>query len=307
MIEFVSTLLLATFQLATPYLLTAQGELFAERSGVMNLGVEGIMVMGAFASLLGTKATGNIGVGILLAICAGALLGLIFAFLSVTLRSNQAVIGVAISSMIGWSLVAYLVRGIYGGPNIQTPTLSPIPIPVLSQIPVLGQALFEQNILTYLAVFSTPLLWFFLSRTIVGLKIKATGENPLASETMGVKVNYFRYLCTIFGGIMAALGGAALLLGYIGTFNENIINGRGYIAIALVILGQWKPVGVLAAALIFGSVDALQWRLQVLGLGIPSYFMLMLPYVLTIVVLVFTSRRANEPASLGIPYAKEEK
>jgi simple sugar transport system permease protein len=124
---------------------------------------------------------------------------------------------------------------------------------------------------------------------------------------MGVKVNYFRYLCTIFGGIMAALGGASLLLGYIGTFNENIINGRGYIAISLVILGQWNPAGVLAAALVFGGVDALQWRLQVLGLGIPSYFLLMLPYILTITVLVLTARRSRAPASLGTPYSRQEK
>lgn len=307
MSDFLVGLLVATFQLATPYLLTAQGELFAERSGVMNLGVEGIMVMGAFAALVGTLSTGNLGVGILSAIVTGALLGLIFAFLSVTLRSNQAVIGVAISAMIGWSLVAYLLRMIYVNPNIHTPTLSAIPIPVLHQIPVLGPALFEQNILTYFAVFSAPLLMLFLSRTIIGLKIKAAGENPMASETMSVRVNYFRYLCTIYGGIMAGLGGASLLLGYIGTFNENIINGRGYIAISLVILGQWNPVGVLAAALVFGGIEALQWRLQVVGLGIPSEFLLMLPYILAIVVLVLTARRARAPASLGQPYSRQGK
>lgn len=305
--DFLTGLLVATFQLATPYLLAAQGEVYAERSGVMNLGVEGVMVMGAFAGLFGTLATGNLGVGILLAIIAGAFLGLALAFLSVTLRSDQVILGVALSSMIGWSLVAYLLRMVYGGSNIHSPTLKNIGIPILRQIPVIGPALFEQNILTYLAIFSTPILALVLSRTTIGLKIKATGENPRSSETMGLNVYLIRYLCVIFGGIMAALGGAALMLGYVGVFHENVVAGRGWIAITLVILGRWSPVGVLGASLLFGSIEALQWRLQVLGLGIPSQFMLMLPYLLAIVVLVIVARKAGAPASLGLPYTREEK
>ena len=174
------------------------------------MGIEGIMVIGAFAALVGTLVSGgNIAVGILLAMIIGALAGLFLAFACVTLRANQTIIGVAISSMIGWSVVAFLLRMVYGGFNITCPTLKNIDIPVLSQIPVLGPSLFGQNILTYVALFTAPFLSIFLYRTKFGLKIRATGENPRAAETGGIHVFLIRYLCFMFGSAMAALGGAA--------------------------------------------------------------------------------------------------
>lgn len=305
-LDFWIGLLVSTFQLATPYLLAGLGEAYAERSGVMNLGIEGVMVIGAFGSFLGTKATGDPILGILCAVIVGAFLSLVIAFLDVSLSSDQVIVGITISSMIGWSLVAYLLRMVYKGVNISVAKLAIVPIPFLADIPVVGPILFKQNLLTYLAILLIPILTLILFRTKIGLKIRATGENPKASDTIGIRVYYLRYLCVIFGGIMAALGGSALILGYAGVFNEDLVAGRGWIALALVILGQWNPVGVLWASLLFGAAEALQWRLQALGLGIPPQLLLMLPYLLAIIALVFVSKKSRTPASLGIPYRREE-
>jgi len=304
---FLIGLCVATIRLAVPILLASLGEVFAQRSGVLNLGVEGMMLIGAFVGFAGAFHTGNVWIGFLIGMIAGALMGLLMAFMAVTLQADQVITGIMIVLIAG-GLVTFFQSRVFGTSQYippKTAGLQTIPIPLFSQLPVVGEVLFQQNLLVYLAWLTVPLLATVLSRTTWGLKIRAVGENPRAADCLGVNVFVTRYLCVIFGGAMAGLGGAFLPLGYLGTFSENISGGRGWIAIALVIFGNWKPYRVLAGALLFGGVNALQLRLQALGANLPFQFMLMLPYLLTIIALVMVTRKASGPASLCVPYRRE--
>lgn len=305
--EFVIGLFAATVRIAVPFLLAALGETISQRSGVLNLGVEGMMLMGAFSSFVGAYFTGSLWLGVFLGMIIGGLMGLLMAFMSVTLRANQVITGVIIN-IFSWGLVAYLTRVIFRASYIAAPvSFEPINIPVLSQIPVLGPILFQHNILVYLAIIFTPLTSFVLMRTTLGLKIRAVGENPQAADTLGVNVYAIRYLCVIFGGVMAGLGGTFLSLAYQNVFAEYMIGGRGWIAVALVIFGTWNPYKVFGGALLFGSINAFQLRLQAVGVKIPYEYLLMLPYILTIIALILIVRRkVGAPASLAVPYKRGE-
>lgn len=313
MIEFLTSaifvgFLAATIRLTVPILLTSLGGIISQRSGVLNLGLEGTMAVGAFAGFVGANLTGSLWIGVLTGMLAGIAVSLLFAVFAVSLGANQAIVGVMIV-IAAQGLVIYMNNVVFGG-NYIPPKIEGLPairIPILADIPVIGEPFFQQNILVYSAFILVPLLQYFLNKTTWGLYLRGVGEDPLAAETMGVNVFRTRYLATMFDGLMAGLGGAFLTIGYLGTFSDNISAGRGWIAIALVYFGQWVPSRVLLGALFFGAVNAIQLRLQARGVDWPFQFMLMLPYLLTLLVLIGISREGKGPASLCVPYHREER
>lgn len=289
---------------STPFLLAALGEMFAQRSGVFNLGVEGVMMMGAFSGFWVTLVTGSPWLGILAAIVIGAALGALMAFVSVTMQAEQGISGIGLY-MLGWGLAGFLFR-LAVGYVTSVKGFPPIEIPLLSQIPMLGPVLFRHNWMVYFAFVMIPVTWVLLFRTTWGLKVRSVGVNPEAADTLGVSVYGVRYTCVIIGSIMAGLAGAFLTLGHTNMYADNITAGRGFIAVALVYFGRWTPVGILGGAMLFSVVDALQLWVQVLGLNVPYEFAVMAPYVLTIVALAAVAGRIWEPAALGQPFDREK-
>lgn len=309
MIEILELFLQATIRLSIPLLIAALGETFSQRSGVFNLGLEGMILMGSFGGFAGVYFTGSLWFGVFFAMVAGGLMGLLMIFMSASLRSDQTLTGVTIG-ILSAGLVGFLLRPIFGGTWISVPvSFESVHIPLLSEIPVLGQALFQHNILTYLGILLVPILAFVLFRTDLGLKIRAVGENPQAADTLGVNVYHIRYLAVILTGVLAGFAGAYVSLAYVRVFSEGIIARRGWIALALVTFGRRSPYKILAGALLFGFVDALQIRLQgIPGFPIPYEFLLMMPYILSIVFLVITVRSGGgqqAPKALGVPYKRE--
>lgn len=296
----------ATIRIATPLLLAALGELLAERSGVYNMGLEGMMLMGAFTGYLAAFESGSLWVGVAAAGLTGAMMALIFAILVITLKVEQIVTGLAIN-LLGAGLSTYWLRSAFAGDG-QTPTIpffANVPIPFLSDIPVLGPILFDQKLLTYLAFLLVPVVWFFLFRTRYGLIVRCAGDNPKALDVKGVQVAPIQYAAVVFGGLMAGLGGAFLSVGSAARFVPDMTNGRGWLAIIIVIAGLWRPYSILAATLVFSFLDALQLQIQGVGIAIPYQLMLMMPYVAAIVALMIRRSRANAPAMLGVPYSRE--
>jgi len=296
-------LLAATLRQAIPILYAALGELITERSGVLNIGIEGNMLVGALAGFAGAYYTGTPWGGVACALVAGLLMGLLMAFGSVTLRADQIASGIAIN-IFALGITGFFFRYLFGDlflpPSIKG--FAGVDIPLLSDIPFLGPILFQQVILVYLGIFLVPLVWLFVYRTNFGLNIRVVGDMPEAGDSVGIRVALTRYVCTGIGGMFSALGGAMLSLGHMNMFVEEMTAGRGFIALTAVIFGKWSPGRTLAATLLFGFADALQLRFQALGFGIPFQFLLMTPYVLTILVLVFAIGRADAPAALGVPY-----
>ncbi len=303
---FITGLIAASLRIATPILFAALGETIAERAGVMNLGVEGTMILAAFTSFLTVIITGNHLLGLLAGILIGAFLSFIHAYLSVSLKVNQIVSGLVFTIFgLAMSTALFLM---YFGRTVETVTTwETTPIPLLSQIPIIGPALFQQNVLVYAAIILVIVLSILLFRTSWGLAIRAVGENPLAADSLGVRVERMRYICTIFGGVMAGIGGACLSLVNFNSFFANMTAGRGWIAIAIVIFGRWRPSLVLGGSLLFGVLESTQSRLQAMGIPIPNQFILMTPYLLTLVALVIMGRKSRQPAALGVPYVKGEK
>ena len=303
---FLISLVASGIRLAMPVLLAVLGEIFSERSGVLNLGLEGIMAMGAFGGFAGAFASGDAWLGLLAGLAAGAAMGLVMALFSVTLKTNQVVTGISLV-ILGTGLSAFMYRELFGVSS-RPPRVEGLPdlnLPVLGQIPVVGPILFQHSVVVYLAVALVVLSWAALFRTTWGLKVRAVGEAPSAADTSGINVAQIRYVCVIVGSALAGLGGAVLSVAQMGLFVENMVAGRGWIAIGLVIFARWRPSLALAGALLFGVADALQFRLQALGFAaVPYEFLLMLPYLLTILVLVGSSQRQAGPAALGEPYVK---
>jgi len=301
--SFVIGILAASVRLATPILLAALGEIFVERAGILNLGVEGIMLMGALSGFLGAYWTGNLWVGVLAGMLTGALFGLLMGFMSITVKANQVVAGLGIT-ILGGGLSTLLFRLAFGLRTIP-PTLSifpTLPIPGLSRIPFLGPVLFQHNILVYVALLLVPVAALVLYRTHFGLMVRAIGESPEAADARGIPVGRVRYLALLIGGAMAGLGGSYLVLGSLGLFWTQMTAGRGFIAIAVVVFSKWDPARALLGALVFGLASALQISLQTLSAPIPSQILLMLPYIITIIVLVGVSRRAEFPSAFAVPY-----
>lgn len=289
-------------RLATPYLFAALGEMFAQRSGVVNLGVEGIMLMGAFSGYYTVLHTGNPWLGLVVALLVGSLMGLLMAVISVTMQAEQGISGIGLS-LFGLGLSSLLMKVLVGTPT-GISGFQKLNFPVLSDMPIIGPLFFDYTILTYLAFLLVPITWYVLERTTLGLKIRAVGQNPEAADSLGVKVNGVRYTTVILGGALAGIAGASLSISILNIFQENMTNGMGYIAVALVYFGSWRPLGILAGALLFSLVNALQLWIQVLDLPISPDFAVMLPYVLTIVVLALTARQIRQPAALTKPYER---
>jgi simple sugar transport system permease protein len=291
-------------RLATPYLYAATGEMFGQRSGVLNLGVEGVMLMGAFAAYYAVFLGGDPWLGVLAALVVGALMGLLMALISVTMQAEQGISGIGLS-LFGLGLSSLLLKALVGSP-VSIEGFPVWEIPFFRQIPVVGPIFFDHDILVYIAYLLVPVSMYLLYRTTFGLKIRAVGQNPQAADSLGVRVNAVRYGTVIFGSALAGLAGASLSIGLLNIFQENMTNGIGYIAVALVYFGGWRPVGVLIGALLFSTVNAFQLWMQVLGVGIPSDLAVMLPYILTIIVLALGVKQVRQPAALTKPYERGE-
>ncbi|MHB8194082.1 MAG: ABC transporter permease [Bellilinea sp.] len=297
-------ILYSGIRLATPYIFAAIGETFAQRSGVLNLGVDGIMLMGAYSGFFVGMKSGNVWLGLLAAAVVGILMGLLMSLISVTLQAEQGISGIGLY-LFGLGLSSLLFKTTLGGVE-SIEGFKAIRIPILADIPYLGEVLFNHNILVYAAFLLVPIAYWFLNKTTFGLKIRAVGQNPQAADTLGVNVTFVRYFSVCLGGMLAGIAGASLSIALINLFQENMTNGMGFIAVALVYFGGWKPWGVLAGALLFSFVNALQMWIQVLGINIPSDFAIMLPYVLTILALAFATKRAQQPAALTKPFERGE-
>ena len=288
-IVFITGLLSASIRMAAPVVLAAIGEIYSELSGIINIGLEGIMLTGCLAGFIGTYYTGNIFLGIISGMVAGAFMGFIMAFLCITLHANQIACGI-ILNLFSIGLTAFSFRIIFGitmmPPGIKT--LPPVPLPFLHDIPFLCPVLFEQNLLVYITFFLVLFSSLIIYKTNYGLKIRASGEYPAAASSMGIKVYLTRYICVTLGGMLAGLGGTFLVLD-LGVFVDNMTAGRGFVALACVIFGRWKPFYVMTGALIFGFADAFQLRLQALGYNFPHELLLALPYVLTIIILIMVA------------------
>lgn len=302
------SLLAGAIRMSMPILLPALGEIFTQRSGILNLGLEGIMLMGALAGFAGTFFTQNLWVGLLAAVITGILFSLIMGFLSITVKANQVIAGTAIT-ILGTGLSTFLFREMFGIQKLppQIESFTPLEIPLLSDIPFLGPVLFNHNAMIYLTLILVVFTAFVLEKTPFGLQVRAVGENPRAADSKGINVALVRYLCVMIGGAFAGLGGAFLSIGFMNTFIDGMVAGRGFIAVAVVIFARWNPYRALGAALLFGGASALQMRLQAIGVPIPHQFLLALPYVLTILVLLSVSKKAEFPAAYTLPYSRSER
>jgi ABC-type uncharacterized transport system permease subunit len=302
------SILVATIRIASPILLAALGELITERSGIMNLGLEGTMLFAAFIGFLTAEKLHSLPLAILLACLAGALFSLILAFMAISLQVDQTITGLAINLLASgltlfWFRIAYLKLTSADTPLINP--LQPVKIPFLANIPVLGQIFFSQNVLTYLAFVLVPVVWFFLYRMKLGLQIRSLGEDPRAADMAGIQVTRLRYFAVIIGGLMAGLAGAFVSIGSVERFFPDMTAGRGWLAIVIVISGNWKPSRILIASLVFAFLDAFQLQVQAVGVQVPYQVLLALPYVLAIMVMIIAKVRSVAPESLGAPYVRE--
>jgi general nucleoside transport system permease protein len=301
---FTASVFATAIRLATPYLFAALGEMFGQRSGVLNLGVDGIMLLGAFGAFYATLISGNVLIGLLVAIVIGALMGLGTAFVSVTLKAQQGISGIGIY-LFGLGLSELLYQNLIGTPR-SVQGFPRLYIPLLSDIEFLGigQIFFRHNILVYLAFLLVPISAYVLNRTTFGLAVRAVGQTPEAADAMGVSVSRIRYICVTIGGICAGLAGASLSIALLNVFQQNLTSGQGFIAVALVYFGAWRPYGVMAGALLFSFVNALQLQINTIGVGIPTEFTVMAPPIITILALILTSRSKEKPTALTQPYER---
>jgi len=300
---FLIGLIAATLRVATPLIYGTLGELFSERAGVLNLGIEGTMFFGAFTGFAVAKITGNLWLGLLAAIISGVLAGLLMGFFSVRLGVNQHVSGLGITILLQ-AVSLFGFRLIFGEPSIPPSTEPFQRVALFGTIPILGQ-IFEQYLLTYIAILLVPIVSYVIYRTNFGLDIRAVGENPEAADAAGINVYRTRYFALMIAGGLMAVGGAFLSLAQLGAFTFGIIAGRGWVCIALIIFANWKPIRVLWGALLFGGIFALQLRLQTTGIDLPYEFFLALPYIATIIALAITGRNATGPAAVLKPYKRE--
>jgi ABC-type uncharacterized transport system permease subunit len=293
------TFLEGTVRTATPLAFAALGETVAERSGVINIGLEGAIIAGAFGGFV-AAGSGSIWLGFVGAALAGVIVSAAFAFFAIRIRADQIITGTAIS-LLSLGLTATLYRQLYGvtGAALSTPTMGVTSVPVVSSIPVVGRALFAQPAIAYLLYLLIPAVWWWMYRTHAGLGLRATGEDPRAARTAGIDARLVQYMATLFGGALGGIAGGVLVIAQAGSFAEGMSAGRGFIAIAIVVLGRWHPLGVAAAALVFGAASALQYLFQAMGWSLPYQAFLALPYVLTLLGLAGIAGRVVAPASLG--------
>jgi simple sugar transport system permease protein len=310
---FTASVFASAIRLATPYIFASLGETFAQRSGILNLGVDGIMLMGAFSGFYAVLQAQQAEVisepvglllGVLVAIIVGGLMGLAMAFVSVTLKAKQGISGIGVY-LFGLGLSELLFQQLVGTPK-SVSGFPRITFPILTDIPIIGEIFFHHNLLVYIAFLMIPVSAYILNRTTFGLMIRAVGQNPEAADAMGVSVEKVRYATVTIGGMFAGLAGASLSIALINLFQQNLTAGQGFIAVALVYFGGWRPWAVAAGALLFSFVNALQLQIKVIGLDIPSEFAVMAPYVITIIALVFASKRQEQPTALTKPFERGE-
>ena len=303
-IGFFTAFFSAAVRMAMPLIYAGLGEVFAEKAGILNIGMEGVMLSGAFCSFAGALFSGSLWIGMLAGILGGIAVSMIHAFLSIHLAQNQSVIGLALNTFVLW-LTSFFSRIVKEGESYQQlSTFSTIRIPVLSDIPLIGDALFNQDIFTYILYIIVIVMTVFYAKTAKGLAFEAIGEHPRAADAAGIPVHKYQYIAMIVNGILGGIGGAHLVLVQLGVFSENMTSGRGYIALAAVILGRYTPIGTVGAALIFGGANALQIRLQAVGVPLPAQALAMLPYIITLIALLGSIGRSNEPESLSKPYIR---
>ncbi len=304
-IEFLA----ASLRIATPLLLAALGGILSERSGIFAVGLESMMLSGAFASVVVTWALGSIGMGIVASALGGAAIAAIVAITTTRFYTDQMVTGLAVN-ILAVGLTSFLLRGMVGqgeAPVIRVPILAPVPVPFLSDIPLLGPLIFQQPPLTYVALLLIIPAHLFLMKTRMGLTLRAVGENPIAAFAMGANPVRVRMAAVIAGGALAGLGGAVLALQQVGTFTDGMTNGRGYLALAAIIVGRWMPFGTLLGCILFGAADALQIRVQGWGLPVSSYVIQMTPYAVALAVLAGLGRTARLPAAIGTSFTQERR
>lgn len=299
----------ALIRISTPLLLATLGELYSERSGVLNLGIEGIMLLGAMIGFTAAYFSGSLWLGVAAAVCTGMLAGLLMTFLTVVLGVSQHVSGIG-TTLLATGFAFYLYRLVFGQPasppNVEA--FQPLPVPFLADLPMVGPVLFNQAPLTYIAVLAVPVTAWLLYRTPWGLDLRTVGENPRAADAAGVSVWGMRCQALVIGGGLMAAGGAYLTISQFNAFTFGVVSGRGWVAIALVVFGMWSPWRCAAGALLFAALEALQLRLQAHNvLHLPYQVFLMLPFVMTIVAMAVVSRNARAPAALLVPFRKEER
>jgi simple sugar transport system permease protein len=308
MVEFLDLITVGLFaaalRMATPIAFASLGGIFSERVGVINIGLEGMMLTGAFAGVAASYFSGNPWLGVLAAVVTGGLLGLLHALITVKFVGDQVVSGTGIN-IFALGFTAYMSQIIWGsrGASESVQGLPVVPIPLVKDIPIVGDIFGAHTPLVYIMAIVTVLSYIVLFRTPIGLRIRAVGEHPAAADTAGINVFKTKYMCIIVSGMLAGLGGAFLSLGHLSLFAWGMTGGRGFIALAAMILGRWKPFGAFGASVLFGFADALQMRLQALGL-LPSQIILTIPYILTVVVLAGVVRKAIPPSNYK-PYVKE--
>ncbi len=304
----VFTYLLATdLRTSAPILIAALGLVIMEKSGVVNIGCEGTMLFGTFSAVFFARVFASPWMGILFAGFTGMIVGILFAYIVVTLRANQIVTGIALN-IIALGLTSTLNRTIFGVSSqaARAPGFNNIHIPWLSDIPVIGEILFGQMVPVYLGLLAVPLIQWIFQKTTTGLKIRSVGEHPHAADTAGISVVGIRYSTIISGSFLVGAGGGLMSLGLLNLFSENMVSGRGYIALAAVIFGKWNPWGILAATLVFGLGDAVQIKMQTAGSAIPYQFLMMVPYILTILALSGLVGKSQAPAASGKPFDSGE-
>jgi ABC-type uncharacterized transport system permease subunit len=307
-LAFLTGVLAAALRMATPILFATLGEIIGERAGVLNLGIEGTMLMGAMTGFTVAFKTGHLWLGVAAAAGVGMLFGLLMAVLVVYLGLSQHVSGLGLT-LFATGLAMFIYRLVFGSPTLP-PTVQPfrqIAIPWLSRLPVLGSAVFNQYALVYVSWLLIPAVSILLFRTRAGLRIRTVGENPLAADTVGIHVHRTRAVSLVIGGAFMGVGGAFLTLAHQNMFLMDVVGGRGWIAIAMVIFGNWSPVKGALGALLFGLLDGLQLRLQAVGFNVPFHVFLILPYVMTVLAMISVSRKAAAPAGLLKPYRREDK
>ncbi len=300
----VAGILTSMIRLATPFLYAAIGETFSQTSGVVNLGVDGIMLLSAYGAFYVALNTGNLWLALLVAVAIGLLMGLLMAFISVTLKAEQGISGIGLY-MLGLGLSSLLFKITIG--TVKTiDGFQAVKIPLLGDIPFIGPILFHNSIPVYGAFLLVPAAWWILEKTTLGLNIKSVGQNPAAADSLGINVDRIRYFSVCLGSALAGLAGASLSIAIVNLFQDNLTAGQGFIAVALVYFGGWSPVGVMAGSLLFSIVNSLQLWMQVLGVNIPSDVAVMLPYLFTIAALMVTVNRVRQPAALNKPFERGE-
>lgn len=306
--EIVIGFLEASIRVTTPILLAALGAMFTARAGIINFAMEGIMIMGAFFGVYGSNLTGDPWVGALFGMLAGMCVALVLGFAAITAKVDQVVAGTGLNILF-LGLTSYLLNMIYGTGSrpSQVVSFQPLAIPFLSDIPVLGPLLFNQIPLVYVAFLLVPVCWYVVNKTPYGLGLQAVGEHPRAADSLGINVTKTRYGAVLISGLLGGLGGAFLSIGQLSVFMEKMTAGRGYMAWSAVTVGAWNPAGIMGASLLFGMAEAIQLRLQAVGIQIPHQFFLMLPYVLTMLALCGFVGRRTGPKAMGKPYTKGER